>query len=128
MSKRDASGTLLVCKTTGRFLLVKRGLKGSYPKTWAIVGGGIEPGEEPLEAAKRELFEETKINPSLVEYEFFELQNYLANDFYFFIGHCDEELPCQLNSENLEWEWFDMDNLPNPLMPYMKKSLNEIFN
>lgn len=128
MSKRDASGTLLVCKTTGRFLLVKRGLKGSYPKTWAIVGGGIEPGEEPLQAAKRELFEETKINPSLVEYEFFELQNELGNNFYFFIGYCDVEFECELNSENIEWDWFDMDNLPNPLMPYMKKSLNEIFN
>jgi 8-oxo-dGTP pyrophosphatase MutT (NUDIX family) len=128
MSKRDASGTLLVCKTTGRFLLIKRGRFGSYPGRWAIVGGGIDPGEEPLEAAKRELWEETQINPTNIEYEFFELQNELGTDFYFFIGYCDEEFECRLNDENTDWGWFDMNTLPSPLIPLMKKSLNEIFN
>ena len=126
--KRHASGTLLICKNTDRFLLIKRGRFGSYPGTWAIVGGGIDPGEEPLEAAKRELWEETQINPTNIEYEFFELQNELGTDFYFFIGYCDQEFECKLNNENTDWGWFNMNTLPSPLIPLMKKSLNEIFN
>ena len=51
-------GVLLICKSTNRFLLLKRNEKASYPKTWSIVSGGIEEGESPLEGIKRELKEE----------------------------------------------------------------------
>lgn len=39
-------------------LLVKRG-KGSYRGHWSLPGGAVEIGETALEAARRELFEET---------------------------------------------------------------------
>ncbi len=34
---------------------------GPYPDTWHILGGKIKPGESPLDAVKREVFEESGI-------------------------------------------------------------------
>lgn len=53
------AGVLLVAKSTGRFLLAKRGNEISYPSQWTNFGGGSEPGESPEETAKRELKEES---------------------------------------------------------------------
>jgi 8-oxo-dGTP diphosphatase len=35
-----------------------------YPNVWGLPGGAVEPGETPLEAAGRELLEETSLRPS----------------------------------------------------------------
>jgi 8-oxo-dGTP pyrophosphatase MutT (NUDIX family) len=52
-------GVLLV-DGQGRVLLQLRdGRAPTSPNKWSLVGGGIEPGEEPEEAARRELLEET---------------------------------------------------------------------
>ena len=52
---------ILVQHTDGNFLLTRRSMsKDVYPGYWeASAGGAAVAGEEPLEAAKRELFEET---------------------------------------------------------------------
>jgi len=120
-------GVLLICKSTNRFLLLKRNDKASYPKTWSIVSGGIEEGESPLEGIKRELKEETQINSKNIRYEFFEHQNQLIPYFDFYLGYCDKEYECNLDHENTDWGWFDMNNLPNPLFPTLYSSLVRIF-
>ncbi len=45
----------------GKLLLVKRGLPPGQGK-WSIPGGAVEAGESILEAAKRELLEETNLS------------------------------------------------------------------
>ncbi len=45
----------------GKLLLVKRGFPPGQGK-WSIPGGAVEAGEGILEAAKRELFEETNLS------------------------------------------------------------------
>jgi 8-oxo-dGTP pyrophosphatase MutT (NUDIX family) len=55
MSDRRAFSVAVFCRHDGAVLLIKHRRLG----TWLPVGGEIEAGETPLEAARRELREET---------------------------------------------------------------------
>jgi 8-oxo-dGTP pyrophosphatase MutT (NUDIX family) len=50
----------------GRVLLMRWEDPAGGDRLWEPPGGGIEPGETPHEAARRELAEETGFSPSLV--------------------------------------------------------------
>ena len=54
-SSRRAFSVSIFCRHDGAILLVRHRRLG----TWLPVGGELEPGETPLEAARRELREET---------------------------------------------------------------------
>jgi 8-oxo-dGTP diphosphatase len=55
MTTRRAFSVAIFCRHAGQILLIRHRRLG----TWLPVGGEIEPGETPLEAARRELREET---------------------------------------------------------------------
>jgi 8-oxo-dGTP pyrophosphatase MutT (NUDIX family) len=55
MPERRTFSVAVFCRNAGAVLLIKHRRLG----TWLPVGGEIEPGETPLEAARRELREET---------------------------------------------------------------------
>ena len=55
MSDRRAFSVAIFCRNAGEILLIRHKRLG----TWLPVGGELEPGETPLEAARRELREET---------------------------------------------------------------------
>ena len=55
---------LAVFNSDGRVFLGRRRIgpeTGNLPQAWQMPQGGIDPGESPLEAAVRELYEETNI-------------------------------------------------------------------
>ena len=56
----------MVVLNAGRVLLVKRG-KQPFMGLWSLPGGTVEPGEVAIEAACREVREETGIDPYGVE-------------------------------------------------------------
>lgn len=58
-----ALGTVWKTDPTGWLVLVAQRLPGAsiLPGYWEVPGGKVEPGEDPLDAARRELCEETGI-------------------------------------------------------------------
>ena len=66
MIKRDTAGVILFDDSNRVLLQKKTSDFQPAPNAWLFFGGGIERGEEPLKAARREILEELgiEINPS----------------------------------------------------------------
>lgn len=60
--KHPESVLVLITDTAGQALLLER---ARHPGCWQSVTGSLEPGESPLQAAQRELGEETGIHLAL---------------------------------------------------------------
>ncbi|MFA5070101.1 MAG: NUDIX domain-containing protein [Patescibacteria group bacterium] len=86
--------------------------------TWTMPGGKLEYGESFEDGAKREVYEETglKLNEMKVicvnsdrnEYAHFVTIGLFSDKFS---GKPKVKEP----DEIVEWQWFDLDNLPSPL-------------
>lgn len=61
---KEFISTICVVKKEDSYLLCKREDNG----LWVLPGGGLEAGETPEEAAKRELFEETGIKAKFLKF------------------------------------------------------------
>lgn len=116
------SGVGLIICQNNKILLQKRADDGN----WGIHGGGMELGENYLDALNRELKEEmniTPVNPKLYgifsgakTYHVYPNQDevYVMNHVFF----CEEyEGEIQFNDHEVtECKWFDIHNLPNKLI------------
>lgn len=88
------------------WLLIKRSknLK-SYPDKWAFPGGRIEPGEEPILAACREVWEEVgiKLNPL----DLMKIGMYSESGKIMHFWLCSAINPeVKINDESQEYDWF----------------------
>ena len=63
MKLKDGAKTFIKNNKLGKYLFVLRDDKPTIPNPncWGLIGGGIEKGEEPIEALKREVKEEIGI-------------------------------------------------------------------
>lgn len=59
-------GVSILCHRNGDVLIIRRG-KAPYAGYWSLPGGKLEAGETPLQAAQRELLEETGVTAELGE-------------------------------------------------------------
>ena len=102
---------ILVQHVDGSFLLTKRDMrKDVYPGYWeASAGGSALMGEEPLEAAKRELFEETglkALSMKLVSHTFRDLSHSMFYS-YLAIVDADKDSVVLQEGETVEYKWVD---------------------
>ena len=127
MKKIIGGGILAIDKNTGRILLGRRGLKGSEPNTWAPFGGTFDIKDNiPRTTAIREFHEECGCKcPYLLSKKPFFINDDNHVKFYTYLGLFDEQFPVKINSESLDYEWFDINLLPDNLHPGVKELFEE---
>jgi len=126
----------IVCvDASGRILLLRwrDPHDGSY--LWEPPGGGIDPGETPIEAARRELTEETGLDPAAITGDglpvdrdtVWKSQRHVGPE-QFFLARYPQDTPAVLRGGLLPYEqeeldrhawvsWRDLSALPDRLEP-----------
>ena len=120
------AGVLVKARDTGRVFLMLRCSGATHELTWALISGGIEDGEEVLEGIKREVKEECQIDPDIIDYELKYDEDERDGKFYYYEGLTDSEFIPTLDYENLDWGWFEKDDLPAPLYPNIDSKIEAI--
>lgn len=104
---------LLVLHSDGTYLLTKRSeCKETYPGFWeASAGGSAVSGEDPLEAGKRELLEETGLTPDYMELVDIRFKDSNKTMFYsYLVGvSCDKDSVVLQDGETTEYKWLDKE-------------------
>ena len=102
---------ILVQHVDGTFLLTKRDMsKDVYPGYWeASAGGSALAGEEPLEAAKRELFEETGLTALSMELVSHTFRDTSHSMFYSYLAVVDSDKDSVIlqEGETVDYKWVD---------------------
>ena len=110
------AGILPISKKNGifRLLVSKRSKNLTFPGEWAIIGGGSEAGERPLETAKREFKEETQYEGGFSGIELLKTQQKDKKNplYYVYICKIPYFLPV-LDHENEEIRWLTLKKTRN---------------
>jgi 8-oxo-dGTP pyrophosphatase MutT (NUDIX family) len=127
-TQRRAFSVAIYARRGGRLLAIRHRRLG----TWLPVGGELEPGETPLEAAVRELREETGMAgsfaaldghadgepPGLIGYEEHVAGAKGLHMNFVFVADVSAEAEVVPNDEFGEWRWVDrreLEQLESPL-------------
>ena len=106
---KEAVGVLIVCRQTNNIFLLQRSKLAGRSHQWALLSGGLEEGENPLEALGREVREEISVNPSTIDFYNIGKEVTTRNNFYYYVGFTNQEFIPKLNEENEDWGWFSLD-------------------
>lgn len=110
-------GALIYSRSTKRYLFLLRNQK-RHAGSWGLVGGGVAPGETPVEALHREIGEEvgTVHVEKIIPLEKFTADNTNFEYHTYLLIVADEFVP-QLNDEHRGYAWTSISDHPKPLHP-----------
>lgn len=110
-------GALIYSRATKRYLFLLRNQK-RHAGSWGLVGGGVEPGESPVEALRREIVEEIGFIDveKIIPLEKFTADNTNFEYHTYLLVVADEFVP-QLNDEHRGYAWTAINDHPKPLHP-----------
>lgn len=91
----------------GKFVFL---IQRSDDGTWCQPGGTIEPGELAIDAARREVLEETGY-----QYDGPLTPHSVHGDYLTYRADVPEQFEAKINDESLAAGWFHIDDLPKPL-------------
>jgi 8-oxo-dGTP pyrophosphatase MutT (NUDIX family) len=109
-----AAGVVYFNEKNQVLLLFRASWSKSHPSTWGFPAGRIEEGEEPEQAARRELKEET----GHVCNQLYHLADVDVGETSITFYTCTAlEFECKLDGEHSRWKWADVKQLPQSLHP-----------
>lgn len=135
MTKHRPAARVICLDAADRVLLLHWRDPFDGRRLWEPPGGGIEPGESPLAAARRELAEETGLDPAAVQDRSVPVERdlwwngtHFAGPEHFFLARFDAERPAVVRTgllpdeqDNLDthaWVgWSEVPALPDRLEP-----------
>ncbi len=110
--KKSRGALTVIVNEENKVLIVKRApFKGSWmPDKHALVGGGIEAGEEPIEAAKREAMEESGLQ---LEHfvDSFKIMTPPNTVDHVFVAKAPKDQKVKLNEEHTEFGWYSLEEI-----------------
>lgn len=108
-SRRYKARATIICLRSGKVLLVRK--KGGK---WNFPGGTIEAGENPVQAAARELEEETRLRcVGLLQLCTLEVGNVVH---HVFTTHCDDFTDAIADNEIAACKWVKREQLSADLL------------
>ncbi len=120
---RKTMGARALVIQDGKILLVKH----TYTPGWYTIGGGVDKGESPLQALRRELQEEAGVTPTQTPtlFGFYHNKRHKRDD-YVALYLCKDFTKKDVKSrEILDAQWFSLDTLPPDMSPGTKRRLDE---
>jgi 8-oxo-dGTP pyrophosphatase MutT (NUDIX family) len=123
-SNHIGCGALVYSIRTKRYLFLLRNQK-RHAGSWGLVGGGVEPGENPVEALHREIQEEINLASFLQLIPLEKFTSDAGNFEYhtYLITVADEFVP-ELNNEHRGYAWTTIEDHPKPLHPGVWRTFN----
>ena len=121
---RQAAGCVFLAQDTGRFCISHRSRAVLEPGTWGTWGGAIDQIENPAEAVRREVAEETEYTGAM---QLIPLLVFRAPTgsfrYYNFLAVVPTEFAPELNWETQGYTWVPWGQWPSPLHPGMQQLL-----
>ena len=112
-----------------KVLLLKRSKKNIFfPLIWTPIIGKIKDQEGPDKAVIRETIEETslKVKDNI---SFLCSEKYKNDNYWFYYSLHDDCLPnIELNHENEDFDFFEINDLPNNLWGFFKDKIRTLSN